>query len=209
MRKIIYLLTLICAGLTAQAQKLTGEFGMGFGTNFLTSGDGSDYGGGMAFALNLSMRYHFDDQLSLGFHFLGQDPITSPVEERILDQVILFPETTNARILSLNGRYAFHKKGKNTYFFVGMGLGWNQQKRFVHINDVASVSNSGLSLLPELGFQWKGLSHVLSITTPVATPTFDQINNEDGLRYVMERGRVSTFTYSVRYSFRLLSKKID
>jgi len=86
-------------------------------------------------------------------------------------------------------------------------VGWNQQNRGVHVNDVPHVSSSGLSVMPEIGYQWKRFSQVLSITTPVSTPTFDQIGNEDGRRYLMNRGRVSTITFTTRYYFRLFGKK--
>ena len=211
MRKNILVIFMLGVSVTLSAQKLTGEIGMGFGSNLLVSGESpsNSNSGGMGFALHLGMRYHFDPQFSLGVNFLAQDPISGTGDERTASQVTFSPESTGTSFISANGRYAFNKKNEHRYFFVGLGLGWNQQSRFIRVNDVEKVNSSGLSLMPEIGYQWKRFSQALSITTPVTTPTFDQVGNEDGRRYLMNRGRVSTITFTTRYYFRLFGKKIN
>lgn len=208
--KLSSFLTLLClmAALYSplHAQKITAEPGMGLGFGILTSGGTSGDSGSMGVALQFGLRYHFDSQRSLGIQVLGQDPITGG-EDRGLEEVTFFPENNSTRLFSLNGRYAFNKNERDNFFFVGLGLGLNKNRRYVRVNDIEKIGKTSLSLMPEVGYQAKGLQFVLSFTTPVASPTFDQTGNEDGIRYLMERGHVATLQYSLRYQLQLFNKK--
>lgn len=208
MKKILLFGILMGISVTLSAQKITLEPGMGLGFGILTSGgsqtDGND--GSMGLALQLGLYYHFNSQFALGFYALAQDQLTvgdlnTPTE------VTFFPVDNSTRLLSLNGRYSFNKNEKDSFFFLGLGLGLNRNRRYIRVNDVEKIRNTNISLIPEVGFQAKRLQFVLSFTTPVASPTFDQVGNDDGIRYVMEKGFVSTLQYSLRYQFQLLNKK--
>lgn len=192
---------------TLQAQKFTLEPGMGLAGSILTSGgtptDGSN--GSLGLALQAGLRYHFDSQRSLGLIVLAQDIITGGKDDTPT-QVTFSPANNSTRLLSLNGRYAFNKKERDHFFFVGLGLGLNRNSSYIRVNDVEKIGKTNLSLVPESGFQVRGLQFVLSFTTPVASPSFDQVGNDDGIRYVMEKGFLSTLQYSIRYQFKLFSK---
>lgn len=208
MKKILLFGILMGISVTLNAQKITLEPGMGLGFSILTSGESQTEGGdgSMGLALQLGLYYHFNSQFALGLYALAQDQLTVGGIDTPT-QVTFFPVDNSTRLLSINGRYAFNKKERDHFFFAGLGLGLNRNRRYVRVNDIEKIGKTNLSLMPEVGFQAKGLQFVLSFTTPAASTTFDQVGNDDGVRYVMEKGFVSTFQYSLRYQFQLLNKK--
>lgn len=161
--------------------------------------------GSMGVALHAGLYYHIDSQLSLGLYVLAPDPIIGS-DLRTASQVTFSTAINNTRLLSLNGRYAFNKNERDHFFFTGLGLGLKRNWSYIRVNNVERISNTGIPLIPEIGYQWVGIQIALTFTTPVASPTFDQVGNDDGVRYVMERGFLSTLQYSIRYQFKLFSR---
>jgi len=206
--KTFYLLILIAGTTnTLYAQKVTVEPGMGLGFGILTSGGTptEDGNGSMGLALQLGLRYHFDPQFSMGLHLLAQDQLIGGKIDTP-EQVTFLPENNSTRLMSLNGRYEFNKKEKEKFFFVGLGLALNRNRRYIRVNDVEKIGKTSISLIPEAGLQVKGFQILLSFTTPASSPSFDQVGNDDDIRYVMEKGRVATLQYSLRYQLRLFKK---
>ncbi|WP_194774735.1 hypothetical protein [Pararhodonellum marinum] len=208
MKKVLLFVIFLGISVTLSAQKVSIEPGIGLGFGILTSGgsQSSNSQGGIGIALQAGLYYHFDSQFSIGLFGLAQDPVMGG-EFSTAQEVRFSPAHNRARFLSVNGRYAFNKKERDHFFFVGLGLGQKRMLSYIRVNDVEIIERSDFSVMPELGFQMKNLQIVLSFTTPVPSPTFDQVGNDDGIRYVMESGFVSTLQYSIRYQFRLLNKK--
>jgi hypothetical protein len=206
--RVFLILSLIGLSSTLHAQKITLEPGMGLGFGILTSGGATADGGNgsMGVALQIGLRYHIDSQRSLGLKVLAQDIITSGVGD-MAEQVTFFSENNSTRLFSVNGRYDFNERGRDNFFFAGLGLGFNRNRHYIRVNDVEKIGKSGFSFIPEVGYQAKGLQFVLSFSTPAPTPSFDQVGNDDGIRYLMERGHVATLQYSLRYQFSLFNKK--
>lgn len=208
MKKILLFCIFMAISIPLCAQKITFEPGIGLAGSILTSG-GSQSGesqNSVGIALQAGLHYHFNSQYSLGLFALAQDGITG--SEFSSNQEIRFsPAHSRTRILSVNGRYAFSPGERRLFFFIGLDLGVKNLRYNVQVNDVDTISRTSFAMMPEFGIQAQCVQFVLSFTAPVASPTIDQVSKDDGIRYVMDRGFVSTLQLSIRYQFRLFGRE--
>ena len=105
----------------------------------------------------------------------------------------------SSNILMLNTRFNL-KQASTDGVFVGLAMGMHQFRTRININDIARISNTQLTLAPEVGFGMNSFDINLRYFPPNASPEFDQVDQSNSRTIVYRARNLSMLTVQLTYS---------